>query len=341
MQLAENQLIRALTDRARRLSGILIYGSDASAVAELGRSACAALSRQQPGGATIARIDAGSLKSNPSRLADEYGSMSLLGDRQVIVVSDCDESALPAVAKLLAASVAGDNFVVLMADALSKSSKLRSACEAAAHFGCVPVYEESASDLRQRLSSQFAQQGLQLSKAAADIFFELVGSDRTTAQREAEKLAVYCYGQSEIGEDDVMSVCGQTGSHSVDALCDAVLAGQAAETDRLFSALDGESANPGSVLAQMLYQVQRLQVMCLDMSTGATVETAMQRAKPPVFYKRKSIVGNQLRRFDIDACEQFIRVLSGAVAESRSSTDLANEVVSRALFRLSSMSQAL
>lgn len=334
MQLNEKQILQSV--RPGKLSGVLIYGNDTSAVSELGRSVAADWS-VRVGGAEMLRLEVSTLKSDPGRLADEYSAMSLLGDKLVILVSDCDEGCLSAVNGFLGKGLIGENLVVLMADSLSKGSKLRAACESAAHFGCVPVYEESVGELKQRIASFLGGLGLAWKQDASDTFFELIGSDRVTALREAEKLAAYCLGQSTIAEADVLAVCGQTASHSIDELCDAIFAGRAADADQLFSAIDQE---PGAVLSQILYQTQRLLAMRVDMSAGSTAEAAMQRAKPPVFFKRKSIVADQLRRLDSDGLEQCVRSLSRAVAETRNNGALAPEITGREVFRLAGLAQA-
>jgi DNA polymerase III subunit delta len=333
MLVREDEFLRTLRKKSNALQGVLIHGSDTAALADLTKAA-----RVELGLTSELRLESTALRSDPSRLRDEYSAMSLLGEKQAIIVSGCDDAAVGALNGLFGAGSTG-NFVVLCADALGKSSKLRSAAEAAEHFACVPIYEASPEALGQRVTQALASGGLRFAPGASDTFFGLVDNDRSALLNEVAKLSLYCFGQAEVTEQDVLAVCGISAEFSADELTDAVLSGEVPEADRAFSMVDDEPGQIGSVLQQMLYQVQRLQGMRSDMSGGTSLEQAMQRAKPPVFFKRKQVVGEQLRALDTDTFESLVLLLSRAVVDVRAQANLAQETALRAIYRMSGLVQ--
>ena len=311
---SESQIDSALKRREVKLRGILLHGSDPSIVSELGRevvSKFAGVGRSAP---TLLRMDATSIRSDPGRLADEYQSMSLLGERQVVVVDGCDDVALGSL-QLLVSGPRSDHFVVLLAGTLSKSSKLRQFCEQQSEFGSVAIYEEDASAAKLRIGALLAKSGLRWTDSAADAFIQLVGNDRGLTFREAEKLALYCIGNSEITVEDILAVCGDAAAFSSDEMIDAVLEGDYSAADRGFCALDREQANTTAVLMQFLYHLQRLQGFRMDMLRGTTIDVVLSQPKPPVFFKRKRVVASQLRNLDLFVLEDMVMIVVSAVAE--------------------------
>jgi DNA polymerase III subunit delta len=325
----ELQLLQFMKRQAANLSGVLIHGTDTSAVSMLVREATAKWGSGKS--SAIVRMDAASLRSDPSRLGDEYRSMSLLGDRLAIVVSGCDDGLLRSLSTVLSIGPT-ENFIVLEAESLGKTSKLRLACEQASNFACVAVYEEDSAALQNRIRKRLEGDGFQWSGDAEQVFFGLVGEGRTAAIHEIEKLSLYCHGLSVITEQDVKASCGDTASFAPDDLVDAVLDGDFDLVDRMFSSLDRDASQPSAILQQLMYHLQRLQSMRLDMSNGANPESAMARARPPVFFKRKSAVVSQLKRLDLLALEELVLSVADAVADARSQGALAESIVGRALF---------
>ncbi len=331
----EQQLAQYLKRNAAKLAGVLIHGNDTPAVSDISRDVLAKWS-QNP---TIMRLETSSLKSDPSRLVDEYNAMSLLGDRYAIVVSGCDETVLKALGPVLQSPPSG-NFIVLESEALSKSSKLRLACEAAANFAATALYEEDIGSLKSRIRSKLAESSMAWSGDAEESFYALVGEDRTAVAREIEKLSLYCLGRELIGEDDVRASCGDLASFAPDELIDAALDGNFASVDRMLGALDRESSQVSAILMQLLFHIQKLQAMRFDMSGGATTESAMMRSRPQVFFKRKPAVTSQLKRFDLKALEEVVLVVSNAIAETRSRAALAEATTGRTLFWIANFSRS-
>ena len=118
-----------LKRKVSTMNGVLIHGSDPATIAALSKQASRAVMGADEGLSGILRFEMSSLKEDPSRLLDEFYALSLLGDRRVLLIDDADESALKFLAPVISRTAVA-NFIILTADSLSKSSKLRAACEA-------------------------------------------------------------------------------------------------------------------------------------------------------------------------------------------------------------------
>jgi hypothetical protein len=108
--LRESDLADFLKRKAAQCNGLLFFGNDDSAISAAVVQVIAAM----PDGEEPLRLDASALRSDPALLDVAFRSLSLLGDRRVIVVSGVDDNHLQVLQPLLTEQALG-NFLVLVA----------------------------------------------------------------------------------------------------------------------------------------------------------------------------------------------------------------------------------
>ncbi len=315
------------------MNGVLIHGSDEATIAALARKAAQAVMASDESSSGILRFEMSFLKDDPSRLLDEFYALSLLGDRRVLLIEGADESALKFLAPVIA-STSVANFIVLTAENLSKSSKLRVACEGAELFGSLVIYDENEVAQAARIRKLFAADQLSWVGDAEQLFYATVGTDRAAVDQEAAKLALYCLGNSHVTEENVEAICGDTAAFGTDELIDAVLAGDLEAADRMGSSLDTESAGARGVLPVLLLHLTRLQALHLEMERGATIDMVVRNSKPTIFFKRQNAFKSQLKKLDLESLIVMQQNIATAILQSRKNADLWEAITNRALLSL-------
>ncbi len=311
----------------RRLSssnGLLIHGSDTSGVAQLGRQVAMQLQ------AEVQRMDSAACKSSPGSFMDQFLALLLLGDRQILLVEPADDSCMKFLEPILAYDRPA-NFVLMFAEPLGKASKLRTACESSALCAALALYEEDEAKLHGRLNKILGQAGLVWGEGAEEAFYSTVGEDRVIATREMEKLALYGHGAKQVTANDVAAICGDTAEYDADALIDAVLGGNLEDADRMFTSLGAEAR---SIFILLQLHVSRLQTLRIDMERGMNADTALRTAKPPIFFKRKSAMMNQLRNLVLEDLMVIQEHIQAATLQARKYASLAEPINARALLTI-------
>jgi DNA polymerase III subunit delta len=324
--LREQQVPQFLRRELLQARVVLVNGTDTAAVSDIVREIAAAFAKLNRNDVTHARFDASELKSDRARLTDELQSQSLFGGAKLVTVSGCDDSVLKVVQAAIAPE-SGGSLLLLEADALPKSSKLKQAAEELAGFYCLTLYEAEEGDMKLLLRKRLSDAGLQWAPEAEQQFFDLVGVARGVVSREVEKLILFCAGRSIVTADDVSAVCGDAAEFLPDEAIDAALAGDFESSERILASLD--VADVQGVLAQLLFHLQRLQAMRYDMGNGATADSAVKRSKPPVFFKRQRAVVQQLSGFDAEALEECVVATASAIATVRTRPALAASLTHR------------
>jgi len=326
-QLREEDFDAFLKRRVGSVNGILIHGADEAAVSLLGAQVAKAL------GGETQRVDISGAKDSPGTFMDQFLSLSLLGDQQVLWVEPADDNCLKFLEPVINYGSTA-NFVIALAGNLSKSSKLRLAAESSDLFQSLVIYEEDEGRMRARIAKLIADQGLRWGEDAEEEFFSAAGSDRAIVTREAEKLALYCFGQAEITPADVQAICGNTAEFDTDELIDSILSGDLDSVDRITQSLGGELR---SFFALFQLHLNKLQALRIDMERGMNADSAIRNAKPPIFFKRKSAYMNQLRILSLDDLVQIQNTVLDASLQARKFGELSEAINSRTLLSLARM----
>ena len=322
--LREEEFDNFLKRRIFAMNGLLIHGADEAAVNLLARRVVTALR-----GETI-QVDNGAAKAAPGSFMDQMLSLSLLGDRQVLLVENADEACLkfldPAFAQTNTA-----NFIVVTANSLGKASKLRAAAEGAGLIASLALYEEDISAARERVREIISDQKLSWGLGAEDAFFDAVGNQRGIVTSEAEKLSIYALGEDTINSNDVVAICGDVADFDVDELVDAVLGGDLEAADRIYGALGKDQS---SFFPLFTLHLNKLQAMRIDLDGGSGLEGALRNAKPPIFFKRKGAFASQLRALSLEDLVGIQETVQAAVLQSRKLGDLSEAIMGRSILAI-------
>lgn len=87
---------------------------------------------------------------------------------------------------------------------------------------------------------------------------------------------------------------------------DAALTGDPEATDKALSLAYEEGVAPVGLLRVLLAELQRLRVAAGAIAEGASAQEAMAAMRPPVFFKRQTLVGKALRLWPLPALDQAL-----------------------------------
>ena len=322
--LREEEFESFLSRKVKTMNGLLIHGADEAAVSLLGRQVVKKI------GFEAQRVDIAACKSSPGEFLDRFLSLSMFGDRETLFLGDADEACLKFLEPVFQQDALA-NFVVILCSALSKTSKLRLGAEESALFSSLAVYEEDEAKLHERIRRLLSGYGLTWGDAAEDQFYSAVGDDRALVTGEAEKLALYANGETQISVDDVKAICGGTAEFDADDLTDAILGGDLERTDHISS---GIGAELGSFFPLFNLHIAKLQGLAVEMERGMNADSAVRNAKPPIFFKRRLAITDQLKRLPLRNLIDIQIALQESMLLSRKNAVLSDAIENRTLLAI-------
>jgi DNA polymerase-3 subunit delta len=312
---------------------VLLYGPDSAASRDLAGQ----VARQFADAANPMAVEslAGSaVASDPQALVAAAGAMSMFGDRTLVRVDDLPEDGVEAVAALLASPPG--NPVLITSGALKKGGKLASLAERDPGIAALTSFEPSLRDAPRMVADMAAPFALRVSREAAVALFEATGGDRGVLRREVEKLATYLDSTAEQPKSadlaEVGAIVVGAGDGDQYALVAAVAGGRPSEVSAL---LERGTGVPGIVL---LRAIDRRLTLLLGLrgavDGGASPRSAVEGARPPIFWKEKDAIVAELGLWPTPALQKGLAEILAAERAIKASGSLGETLADAAVLML-------
>ena len=312
---------------------VLLYGPDSAASRDLaGQVARQFADAGNP--MAVESLAGSAVASDPQALVAAAGAMSMFGDRTLVRVDDLPEDGVEAVAALLASPPG--NPVLITAGALKKGGKLASLAERDPSIAAVTSFEPSLRDAPRMVADMAAPFALRVSREAAVALFEATGGDRGVLRREVEKLATYLDSTTEQPKSadlaEVGAIVVGAGDGDQYALVAAVAGGRPSEVSAL---LERGTGVPGIVL---LRAIDRRLTLLLGLrgavDGGASPRSAVEGARPPIFWKEKDAIVAELGLWPTAALQKGLAEILAAERAIKASGSLGETLADAAVLML-------
>ncbi|MDA1089131.1 MAG: DNA polymerase III subunit delta [Proteobacteria bacterium] len=326
-------------------AAILLFGPDRGLVRERARDLAKTAVDDLSDPFRVVEVTGLDLKSDPPRLLDEAAQLSMTGGRRVIMVDGATDGISSIFVDLLKAGTA-DALVIVEAGILGPASSLRILFEKSPKAAAIGCYEDDGTALRSVIVETLSRYGLRADTDATSFLIENLGGDRLISRCELEKLALYAGGildepggpkkgpPKTVTLEDAMACIGDNAGMSLDLIAFAAANGDSAGLDRCLERAFNEGTSPIAVLRAVVRHLERLHLALAMVDNGDSVERALSKLKPPVFYKFKSDFLSQMRRWQTDRLVMALDLALDAEIDCKTTGFPAAAGCHRALMRI-------
>lgn len=295
---------------------VLVYGPDEGLVRERVERLIRAVLDDPKDPFRSSELSVDQVRAEPARLADEARSLCLLGGRRVVRLRQASDQASAACRALLALPGI-EALVVIDAGELAASSSLRRLIEGAPNAVAIACYRDEGQDLAAFVDQELAARRISLDPDARAWVLDHVGADRAVTRAELDKLALYLGegGSRRASMDDVAAVLGDSAALGLDDLVHATALGDMAALERCLERLLGEGEPPVRLVRAGANHFARLHRLAALVERGEPVERVIERARPPIHFRRRSSVQRELRLWSAArAAAVLARLLEAEIA---------------------------
>lgn len=276
----------------------LFYGPDSGLVQHRARQMIARFASDLNDPFTVSLLEGEDVIKDPSRLVAESAILALGADQRVLWLRNADDKASKAVEGLLLANDI-PAIVIIEADELGPRSAMRRLAEAANNAAAIPCYVEDAAQVAQYVSRELSTAGLQITRDAATWFGQNLGGNRGVVEQELQKLITYMgdknlYGQIDL--DTLKEIASGGSSLAEDEFVDAIGTPRAPQ---ILEKLLQEGSSVIAMIRMIGRHVQKLYSAQLNIQSGDSFKTAVDKLTPKLFFKREAAFRAQLSRFSL------------------------------------------
>ncbi|PLS22651.1 DNA polymerase III subunit delta [Neptunicoccus cionae] len=316
-------------------AGILLYGMDAMRVS---------LKRQQLIKALVGpkaeeemrleRINGADLRKEPSRVLDSLKAQGFFPGPRVVFVEGATDGLADVLAIALKEWTKEDATLVATAGSLNARSKLRKAFEGDQRSLAIGIYDDPPG--RADIERMAKEANLsQLSQSSMDDLLTLARTlDPGEMAQTIEKLGLYKFGDdTPITGDDIDACMPATADANLDDAVHAAAEGRSADVVPTLKRLAGQGVNP---TALCIAATRHFRTLHAAATHPQGPDTALSRARPPVFGPRKDRLVRQAQRLGAARLEKALDDLMNTdltLRSARKPPEMA--LVERAFIRIS------
>ncbi|MBM5783135.1 MAG: DNA polymerase III subunit delta [Pelagibacterales bacterium] len=195
MKIANNQIDSYIQKIAQEnIAGCLLYGPDESVINYRFNLIAKKISPNLSDPFLVANISKEQLNQDSGLLIDEFYSLSFLGGRKLILIKETENS-LSATLKSLFSDhdfqKKSQNFILIQAGDLDKSSALRKLCEDNSDFAAIACYEDDERTIKSFIEKILVAKQVDFNSQIIAHLYEKFGKNRQIVISELQKIITF------------------------------------------------------------------------------------------------------------------------------------------------------
>ena len=199
-----------------------------------------------------------------------------------------------------------DLIIIINSENLDKKSKLRAFFEKSKKYICIAVFPDNNQTLAQLTLNFFKQKKILISQQNINFIVNKCNGDRDILENELKKIEHFSKNKKEITFDDLMKLINLSENHGISELIDNCLAKNQKKTLNILNENIFTSEDCILIIRTFLNKSKRILKLCNDFENSKNIETTISSAKPPIFWKDKEIVKQQIYKWKPEKIKKLI-----------------------------------
>jgi len=196
--------------------------------------------------------------------------------------------------------------IILNSKNLEKKSILRKIFEKEKSIICVPFYEDNNQTLNSIISLFFRNKKIPISQQLINVLIERSRGDRKNLNNELEKIENYSLNKKDLKVEEIIKLTNLADNYSASELIDYSLAKNTRKTVTILNENNYSDEDNIIIIRTLLAKLKRLVKIHELVDEKNNIEQAISASKPPVFWKDKPLVTQQIKSWKKDHLKNLI-----------------------------------
>ena len=249
--------------------------------------------------------DESEILNNKSNFFEEILSKSFFENEKLIIISRSTDKITSVIEEILEKKI-NDLVLILNSGSLEKRSKLRLLFEKNKEIICIAFYEDNNQTLSSMASQFFRNNKIQISQQAINLIINRCRGDRQNLKNELNKIESFIKNKKRIEISEILQLTNLAENYSVTELVDNCLAKNKNKTLNILNENNYNLEDCIIVIRTMLAKSKRLLKLFQEIKISNNIDSAISSIKPPIFWKDKQIVKDQINKWSHKNIELLI-----------------------------------
>ena len=251
------------------------------------------------------RYDQNEILEKKDNFYNDVFSKSFFEEEKLIIISRVNEKIKEIIEEIIEKEVENIK-IVLNANTLEKKSKLRILFEKSKKTVCVPFYSDSIQTLNAIILTFFKKRKIPVSQQIINLLSDRSRGDRKNLENELSKINNFVLDKKKITLDEVVKLTNLAENYGVSELIDACLGKNSRRTINILNENSYSLDDCILIIRTFLYKAKRLLKIKKEAETQNNMDQVISNFKPPIFWKDKELIKQQIIRWSYFDIEQLV-----------------------------------
>ena len=275
-----------------------------------------------------------SLDLDPNILETSANSISMFNSYKLIILESLKDKNMSEIENVVN-SAPSQTMLILKADNLKKTSKLRKLFESNAQCYALACYEDDAKSMMRLVDNFVKENSISIDRDIKNYLMQTLSTDRMISFNELQKISLfYANVDANPNLEEIKNLLNDTSSNNLQKMNESVMYGNTTKSSNIISKLLSEGNNPISILRSLINYLKRLQKVKVEMKKGSNFDTAIKFLRPPLFWKDKDSFQQHCVHWPLNKIEKNLAQLLDTEIDCKTNSKLSSILCERSLLTI-------
>ena len=281
----------------------------------------------------IIKYSENEILENSENLYNHILSESLFSQKKIIIVNRASDKILKIIEYLNEKSFS-DVFIIINAKNLEKKSKLRSFFEKSKEFITIAFYPDNNQTLAKNAALFFNENKIPMSQENLNLVISKCSGDRGILENDLNKIKLFSLNKKKISTDELIKLISLIENHNISELIDNCLAKNKNKTIAILN--ENRLSNDDCIIITrtFLIKLKRLLRLCESYQENKNLESTILHAKPPIFWKEKEIVKQQIKSWSLVQIKKSIYEINNIEMEIKKNSSNSLNIITNFILQI-------
>ena len=242
--------------------------------------------------------------NNLDQFTETLITKSFFENKKLIVVKKATDKILTLIETLFKKELE-DVKIILVADELTKKSKLRNYFEKDKNLLCSAFYADNYQSLIFIVNDFLRNNKIEISREIINLIIERCQGSRLHLKNELEKIRNYSLNKKTINLNDVKTLTNLNDNYQVSELVDNCLAKNKIKLTKILNENNLSNDEVIKIIRVFLSKAKRLYEIKKN-TNDVNIDSAINNFKPPIFWKDKDLVKKQINNWTLKSIKLLL-----------------------------------
>ena len=246
---------------------------------------------------------------NSDAFIDKILTKSLFEKKKIILINRASDKIIRIIENIDDKEI-NDVSILINSETLEKKSKLRSYFEKSKKHICIAFYPDNEQTLFKLTSDFLKKKEIKLSTLNINLIIDKCNGDRQNLFNELKKIESLSLTEKNLNTENISKLINLSENHSISSLIDNCLVKNKRKIINILNENNFNNEDCIQIIRVFLNKSKKILLLANDYKNNNNIDLTISSAKPPIFWKDKEIVKQQILSWSPKNIKKLIYELS-------------------------------